>query len=192
LIGVVRRTRLPDPTWQRAAVAEGHRPRPARPTYRPYVSELVARDIASSLLEHLDRDADLLWVKGVRVTCRGTFGFTSFTIEDGAVDTHPPAASPPAAKSAFALRRGHDDTYVGSFRVAYPEREIAGPRHDMTIRRDGRILLRSTTGRGAWRLLEDTACQRGPEGQVVVSGRLDDGPLGSDVWSFVVSRAIVV
>ena len=152
----------------------------------------MARDIPSSLLEYLDRDAALLWVKGVRLSCRGTFGFTSFTIEDGAVDTGPPAATPPAVKPVFALRRDSDDAYVGSFRVAFPEREIASHRHDMWIRRDGAIFLRSSTGHGGWRLLEDTACQRGPEGQVVVTGRLDDGPLGSDVWSFVVSRRAVV
>lgn len=125
-------------------------------------------------------------VVGTRVTARGAFGFSSFTMANGyevaTTPLHTPAAG---AQSIFTAAKG-SSYFTGPFHEVFPERgngdvDLA----DFWVYRTGAFYLRATDWTTAWELLQGVTCYRGPQSQTVVTGYIHIAGWGTDFWTFV-------
>jgi hypothetical protein len=130
--------------------------------------------------------ADWLSVVGTRVSSRGSFGFSSFTMASGYSLSATPLNSPGAAtSSSFFANRG-SSYFEGLFHEVFPGRGNNDvDRWDFWIYRSGVLWLRSITWGGAWASLQGQTCFRGPQNQTVVTGYFDTPGFGTDFWIFV-------
>ncbi|HSP80415.1 MAG TPA: hypothetical protein VLQ93_17925, partial [Myxococcaceae bacterium] len=60
------------------------------------------------------------------------------------------------------------------------------------INRGGSVYLRSVTWSGQWQLMQGVVCYTGSSGQLVVVGHIDNGGFGTDYWTFVMQRDILI
>jgi hypothetical protein len=134
---------------------------------------------------------DWLATKGVRVTARGTFGFSAFTMQNRyQVETYP-LHTPGAAQrqTFFAYRnRNTNANFSGYFHEVFPDRGNGDEdRWEFWVGRGGRFYLRSITWGGGWGLMQRPVCYAGPGGQLVVTGQFDNPGFGTDFWTFVMA-----
>jgi hypothetical protein len=129
---------------------------------------------------------DWLNIVGTRVTARGSFGFSSFTMRNGyQVATTPLHTSGAATQSVFTANKGNAH-YTGPFHEVFPGRGNGDvDRWDFWASRSGAFWLRSITWNGAWQQLQGVTCYRGPGNQTVVTGHISNPGFGTDFWTFV-------
>jgi hypothetical protein len=130
---------------------------------------------------------DWLDVIATRVTARGTFGFSSFTMANGyQVATTPLHTSGAATQSWFSANRGSSH-YAGPFHEVFPGRGNGDvDRWDFWVYRSGALWLRSITWGGAWAQLQGVTCYRGPGSQTIITGYSHAPGWSTEFWTFVV------
>lgn len=139
-------------------------------------------------------DGHWLSVAGTRITARGSLGFSSFTMRDGYQVETTPLHTPAAGTSAdFTAGRHSTDVYTGYFHDVFPGRGNGDEdRWQFWVNRPGQLWLRSVTWGGSWQLLSSAVCYRGPGGQIVVTGSIDNLGFGTDFWTFVMNYGSLI
>jgi hypothetical protein len=132
------------------------------------------------------RNVEGLHLKGVRLTARGSDGFTSFVKTDGFQIETTPLHTPAGGKRDVALvDRSGSSAFTGTFHEVFPGRGNGDEeRTSVWIGRGGFVWLRSETYNGDWSALLAPVCYRGPGGQLVVTGHVDNPGFGTDFWQF--------
>jgi hypothetical protein len=140
---------------------------------------------------YLDGGASSLAVVGTSVTARNSFGFSTFTMEDGyQVETYPLHTAGSAARSVFKAMKTGSDAFSGYFHIVFPGRGNGDEdRSVLWVSRGGWFWLQSITWGGSWMQLQSVVCYAGPSGQLVVTGHIDNPGFGTDFWSFVMQRS---
>jgi hypothetical protein len=134
-----------------------------------------------------------LEIVGTRVTARGSFGFSSFTMQDGySLATTPLNAPAAATQSTFEAWKGAAH-YTGPFHEVFAERGNSDvDRSEFWVFRTGELWLRSITWSGVWTQLQGATCSRGPGNQTVVTGYIHNGgSWGTDFWTFLIQGRTV-
>jgi hypothetical protein len=130
---------------------------------------------------------DWLSVVGVRLSARGTFGFSSFTMANGYNLSTTPLNTPAAAsQSTFTANKGSNN-YEGLFREVFPGRGNNDvDQWDFWVYKTGEVWLRSITWGGSWAQLQGVTCSRTPQNQTAITGYSYTPGYGTDYWTFVV------
>lgn len=141
--------------------------------------------------------SDAGWLTGIgtAVTARGWFGFSRFTMAQGyQVETKPLHTSAAATSSTFTLGYATaSDAFTGELTEVLPGRGNGDEdRTAMWVGRGGNVWLRSITWNGGWVMLQGVVCYAGPGNQLVVTGHIDNPGFGSDFWSFVLVRNVLI
>jgi hypothetical protein len=145
------------------------------------------RDAVSGFL---DDGAPWLEVAGVHMTSRGEVGYAAFTMRDGyQIEAEPlHTAGVPAKHKLIATRTG-DIAFAGTFHTVFPDRGNGDEDRGMFwIGRSGAIRMRSLTWSDEWASLQNVACYRGGQGQLVVTGQSDGGAFGTSYWSLILQQ----
>jgi hypothetical protein len=143
---------------------------------------------------YLDAGDGWLVVVGTRVTARGWLGFSSFTMQDQfQIETYPLHTSGSVARRLFYAPKSGTSAFTGNVHEVFTDRGNGDEdRSAFWIGRSGAVFLRSITWNGSWRQLQGQVCYLGPEGQLVVTGHLDNSGFGTDFWSFVMQRDTLI
>jgi hypothetical protein len=143
---------------------------------------------------YLDEGAYQLTVVGTRVTARGWLGFSAFTMKDGfQIETDPLHTSAAAAQRTFTAARSGNDAFSGYFHTVFTDRGNGDEdRSRLWVGRGGTFWLLSITWGGSWVQLQSTVCYTGPQGQLVVTGHIDNPGFGTDFWTFVMQRSTLI
>jgi|GEM_PF-6943229 hypothetical protein len=142
----------------------------------------------------LAADSHWLNVKGVRLTARGTHGFTAFTMQNGfQIETYPVHTPGFASRNTFYLDPNPARTqFSGIFTEVFTDRGNGDEdRWRMRLSTNGKLEIQSITWNGAYQTLQAPVCYRGPTGQIVMTAHKDNPGYGSDFWTFVFSRGIL-
>jgi hypothetical protein len=126
-------------------------------------------------------------VVGTRLTARGAFGFSSFSMANGyQVATTPLHTAGASGQSTFMASKGSSH-YTGPFHEVFPGRGNGDvDRADFWVYRTGAVWLRDTSWSNTWTQLQAVTCYRGPQNQTVIRGYIHVTSWGTDFWTFVV------
>lgn len=133
-------------------------------------------------------------VVGTRVTARGAFGFSSFTMRDGfqieSTPLHTPAVS---TQTVFTANRHNSDVYTGYYHEVFPERGNGDEdRWQFWVNRSGQLWLRSVTWGGSWKNITNVTCFEGPEDQLVMVAHVDNPGFGTDFLTFLMNYGTLI
>jgi hypothetical protein len=148
--------------------------------------------------EYLEAGNGVDWLAtvGVRVTARGGFGFSSFTMGNNyQVETDPLHTPGAAQRSTFYAYKNIDTNayFSGYFHEVFPGRGNGDEdRWEFLVGRGGLFYLRSVTWGGIWTLLQSPVCYAGPDRQLVVTGYIDNPGFGTDFWTFVMAPGALI
>lgn len=136
------------------------------------------------------QDTGTRWLRviGSRMTARGDFGFSAFTMADGfQIETTPLHTAAAAGYKAFRANRYGSSAFTGYFMQVFPGRGNGDEeRWSFWLNEDGEFYLRPLSWEGEWVLLDNTVCHRGPEEQFVVTAINSFPGFGTNYWTFVI------
>jgi hypothetical protein len=166
-----------------AALAVEAAPAAAAPTVVP----------CGTALNTLYTSSDYLELVGTRVTSRGSFGFSSFTMANGYSLSSWPLNTPGAAtRSVFYAYKGASSNFEGLYSEVFPGRGNNDvDQWDFWVYSSGALYLKSTTWGGSWAALQGVVCYAGPQHQIIVTGYFDTPGYGTDFWNFVIAGLIL-
>lgn len=131
---------------------------------------------------------DWLDVAGVRLTTRGSFGFTSFTMRSSYQLSTTPLNTPAAANQSTFIANKGSSHYTGPFHEVFPGRGNSDvDSWDFWVYKTGEVWLRSVTWGGSWAQLQGVTCSRNPQHQTAITGYSYVPGYGTDYWMFVVN-----
>lgn len=149
---------------------------------------------SKAINEMLDDAPDWLNAFGTRVTARGAYGFSAFTMRDGFQIEDVPVDDPAFPRQrSFTAKHRDADNYEGMFSEVFTDRGNADEdRVHFWVRRGGQFWLRFVTYTSAWKALQNAQCFRGPDGQVVVRATIDNVGYGTDFWTFLIAPGYLI